>query len=127
MTIGTDRNAERTGKRHVTQLSRIARQVENVRHYDLDLYQVCPECKYPQLFAEVKSYDAHDKEWEQTRRHADFYGCMAILVVEIPGRSHIGVKQYSSGRGTMTPLFYGGEGHLLGALRYARDIHVCRK
>lgn len=125
MTIGTDRNAERTGKRHVTRLSRIARQVENVRHYDLDLYQVCPECKYPQLFAEVKSYDARDKEWEQTRRHADSYGCLAILVVEIPGREQIGIRKYSSRSGLVTPLFYGAEERLVKILEEARDIHAC--
>jgi len=127
VSIGTSRNVERSGKRHVTRLSSIARQVENVRHYDQDLYQVCPDCKFPQLFAEVKGYDAHDREWEQTRRFAMFYGrgCLAILVVEIPGDSQIGVRKFSSHSGLITPTVWAGENYLLQTLNYARDIHEC--
>jgi|SRR6185437_3550820 len=123
----TERNVERTGKRKVTRLSAIARQVENVRHYDQDLYQVCPDCKFPQLFAEVKSRDVSEREWEQTRRFAMFYGrgCLALLVVEPPDSEKIGVRIFSSHSGLISPLTWGGEGYLKVVLKGARDRHEC--
>lgn len=125
MTTGTDRNVERTGKRRVSRLSAIARRVEDVRGIDVDYVQYCPACRYPQAFCEVKSREVHDKEWEQVRLFAAHYGnqCLALLVVE--KGSQIGVKRYSSWSGIISPLFYGGEGHLLQALEHARDIHAC--
>jgi hypothetical protein len=115
---------ERTGRRKVTRLSTVARRVSGVRHFDLDLYQTCEHCKYPQLFAEVKSREVSDAEWDQTRRHAKHYGCVAILVVEAAER--IGVKEYFSSTGLMTPhVIYGDENDLLRVLEHARDIHEC--
>jgi hypothetical protein len=120
---GTARNAERTGKRTVSRLSSVARKVENVRHYDCDLYQVCARCKYPQLFAEVKSYDASDSEWLQTRLLADSFDCIAILVIE--KGDDLGVKTYNSLSGIITPLIWGRENYLLSILKAARDRHEC--
>lgn len=121
---GTARNAERTGKRKVTRLSAIARKVAGIRAIDIDLVPYCPSCGAPLAFCEVKSYEVHDAEWAQIRRHADFYGCLAILVIE--KGDDIGVRFYESWKGTITPVAYGGESHLLRALEHARDIHECR-
>ena len=118
------RNVERTGRRKVTRLSTVARRVSGVRHFDLDLYQTCERCKYPQLFAEVKSREVSDAEWDQTRRHAKQYNCVAILVVEAAER--IGVKEYFSSTNMITPhVIYGDEDDLQRVLEHARDIHRC--
>jgi hypothetical protein len=121
----TWRNQERTGKRHVTFLSGLARNVENVRHCDLDLYQWCPRCKRPQLFAEVKSTLVSRWQWEQTRRHAAYYGhgCLAILVVE--GQGSIGCVVYDSADGSISDPDWTGEAYLTSVLERARDIHKC--
>jgi hypothetical protein len=123
VTIGTERNRERSGKRKVTRLSAIARQVEGIRAIDIDLVPYCPKCGAPLAFCEVKSYEVHDNEWAQIRRHADFYGCLAFLFVEETERT--GVKRYSSSSGIISTLLYGGENLVLKALEYARDIHEC--
>lgn len=123
--VGTQRNQERTGKRTVTRLSAIARKVEGIRAIDIDLVPYCPRCGDPLAFCEVKPYEVHDAEWRQIRRHADFWGCLALLVIE--KENDIGVKIYNSFSGLTTPVFYGGEKHLLSVLCDARDIHVCRK
>ena len=122
---GTWRNTERTGRRHVTQLSGLARMVEDVRHCDLDLYQFCPRCKRPQLFAEVKSRLVSKWEWEQARRHAAYYGhgCLAILVIE--GRESLGCVVYDSADDTISRVNWTGAGYLTSVLERARDIHVC--
>ena len=122
---GTWRNQERTGQRHVTQLSGLARKVEGVRHCDLDLYQFCPRCKRPELFAEVKSRLVSRWEWEQARRHAAYYGhgCLAILVIE--GRESLGVTVYDSADNTISDVNWSGAGYLTSVLERARDIHVC--
>jgi hypothetical protein len=120
------RNVERTGRRKLTRLSTVARRVSGVRHFDLDLYQTCERCKYPQLFAEVKSREVSDAEWAVTRMHARHYGygCVAILVVETPDR--IGVKEYFSSTNLITPhVIYGDEDDLQRVLEHARDIHHC--
>lgn len=124
MVTETWRNQERTGRRKVTRLSTVARKVSGVRHFDLDLYQTCEKCKRPQLFAEVKSREVSDAEWYQTRKHAERWGCVAILVVEAAER--IGVKKYFSSTGMITPhVIYGDEDDLLRVLEHARDIHEC--
>jgi hypothetical protein len=122
--IGTARNVERTGRRKPTRLSAIARAVENVRHTDVDLTQWCPECKKPQVFAEVKSTPVHDSEWDQARRHARTYshGCIAILVVELP--DDLGVKVYNSADDSTGDMKW-GENFLIRVLEHARDIHGC--
>lgn len=125
MVTGTPRNVERTGRRKVTRLSAIARKVEGIRAIDIDLVPYCPRCGDPLAFCEVKSYEVHDAEWSQIRRHADFWGCVAILVIE--KGNDIGVRMYSSFSGLTTPVFYGGEEYLLSVLCRARDIHSCRK
>lgn len=121
MTIGTRRNVERTGQRYVSRLSAIARQVEDIRVLDLDLWTYCPYCKRPELFAEVKKYMVTDAEWAQTRMLAEDYGCMALLVIETPG--DIGVRIYWDG--DITPVTWGGEEDVARVLRDARDRHVC--
>lgn len=123
---GTWRNRERSGKRQLTRLSTIARNVKDVRHLDFDLIQYCPGCHRPQAFCEVKKYPIPDKGWEQIRLHAAHWGqsCVAILVVEAAER--IGVKQYFSSTGMITPhVIYGNEDDLQRVLEHARDIHEC--
>lgn len=122
---GTWRNTERTGKRRVTRLSTIARSVPHVRHMDMDLIQWCPKCKRPQLFAEVKSSFVNKWEWEQTRKHASYYGhgCLAILVVE--GKDVLGTVVYDSADDSFTTTPRAGEAYLTSVLERARDIHVC--
>lgn len=127
---GTWRNKERTGKRHVTVLSGLARKVADVRHCDLDLYQWCPRCKRPQLFAEVKSQLVSKWEWEQTRRHASYYGhgCLAILVIEgrnVEGQESLGCVVYDSADNSISDVNWTGEEYLTSVLERARDIHVC--
>lgn len=119
-------NVERTGRRKVTRLSSIARTVKDVRHVDIDLTQWCPQCKRPQIFAEVKSYPVRDAEWDQMRRHAKHYGhgCIAILVIETPDGS-LGVKIYSPQGESISGVNWGGEEYLRKVLEKARDIHVC--
>lgn len=122
---GTRRNIERTGTRHVTFLSALARHVEGVRHFDLDLYQTCPSCKRPQLFAEVKSHLVSRWEWEQTRRHAVYYGhgCLAILVIE---GNCLGFLVYDSADDSISsPDWLSGRQGLTAVLERARDIHKC--
>lgn len=123
---GTWRNQERTGHRHVTQLSKLARTIGDVRHFDLDLYQTCPKCKRPELFAEVKSKLVPRWEWEQTRRHASYYGhgCLAILVIEHHNGA-LGCMVYDSADNSISEVDWTGEGYLTSVLERARDIHVC--
>lgn len=92
---------------------------------DLDLIQWCPECKRPQLFAEVKSSFVSRREWEQTRRHASYYGhgCLAILVIE--GQDAIGTVVYDSADDSISEAPRAGEQYLTSVLERARDIHVC--
>ena len=125
MSPGTWRNTERTGQRTVTKLSTVARQIDKVRHVDIDLTQWCPRCKRPQVFAEVKRYLVSDYEWEQVRRHAAFYShdCIAILVIET--LDDIGVKVYDPAFDLLTDVTWGGEEYLTRVLERARDIHVC--
>lgn len=120
----TWRNVERTGRRQVTRLSTLARKVGNVRHMDLDLIQWCPRCKRPELFAEVKGRQVSTWEWEQTRRHAAYYGhgCLAILVIEKAG--DVGCLVYDSADDTISGR-QSGEEYLTSVLERARDIHVC--
>lgn len=125
---GTRRNIERTGERHVTRLSSVARRVENVRGIDVDYVQYCPRCRSPQVFCEVKSRDVHDREWEQVRIFARHWGngCIALLVIE-PPQQYLGYRAYYSS----TDLFmahpvYGSEDDLQRKLEHARDIHECQ-
>lgn len=106
-------------------LSAAARQVEHVRHMDIDLTQWCPKCKRPQLFAEVKSKLVNKWEWEQTRRHAAFYGhgCLAILVIE--GAGGTGLMTYDSADDSVSPVEWSGEEGVIRVLERARDTHVC--
>ena len=119
-------NIERTGKRKLTRLSSIAREIEGVRHFDLDLYQTCASCKRPQMFSEVKSYLVPDAEWDQVRRHAAFYGhsCLGLLVVE-SAFGDIGVKVYDSADNTISKVCWDGEDYLIEVLERARDAHTC--
>jgi hypothetical protein len=121
---GTWRNAERSGQRKPTRLSGIARRIENVRHTDVDLTQWCPQCKKPQVFAEVKSMPVPDAEWDQARRHAKTYsrGCIAILVIELPG--DLGVRIYNPADDTLGETKW-GEDFLVRVLQRARDRHEC--
>jgi len=122
----TARNIERTGKRKVTSLSRIARRVEDVRGIDIDYVQYCRKCLHPTAFCESKGILVSDREWEYIRRHAEHYGhgCLAILVVE--GRDDtLGVKYYNSATGEIYGPKWGGEELLIGVLERARDRHLC--
>jgi hypothetical protein len=121
----TFRNFERTGKRRVTQLSSIARKVENVRGIDIDYVQYCCLCLRPTAFCESKRVLVSDREWEYVRNHAAFYGdnCYALLVIE---RQHdIGVKYFDSNTGEIYGPKFGGEEILIFVLEKARDKHKC--
>lgn len=124
---GTRRNAERTGQRKVTRLSKAARTVENVRHVDIDLFQYCPSCKKPQAFFEVKSKPVSSWEWEQTRRLAESFGhgCVAVLVVET-WYGDIGVSVYDPEISEVQGLVWSGdEAGLVKVLESIRDTHEC--
>lgn len=84
--VGTT-NVERSGERHVTELSRLHRKVVRVRGtrgLDLDLFVYCNLCKKPYLFCEVKPYEVSEASWLMTRKLALYigHGCMALLAVE---------------------------------------------
>lgn len=124
---GTWRNRERSGERHVSRLSSIARKVCDVRGIDIDYVQYCPECKAPQAFCEVKSYDVYDKEWEQVRSFARHWGngCIALLVIEAERR--LGYKHYlSSTHLYMAHPTWCDEAGIQRVLEQARDIHECQ-
>lgn len=123
--IGTPRNREITGRRTVSALSRIARNIENVRHTDLDLTQWCPRCKRPQVFAEVKRILTGDHEWDQARRHAAFYGHHAIALLVVENSTSIGVKVFSSDDGSISPVKWGTGKDLQEIMENARDNHEC--
>lgn len=116
-------NIERTGQRKLTKLSGVARKVDRVRHYDVDLFQACALCHRPQAFCEVKSTLVPDAYWKQMRLHADKWGhgCVALLVVEAPS-GEIGIKRYD---GTIGALVWGDEDMLRKVLEQARDQHEC--
>lgn len=122
----TVRNVERTGKRRVTRLSTVARKVEHVRGIDIDYVQYCRRCLKPQAFCESKPWHVPDREWDQMRRHAAYYGhnAVAMLVVE-PDVGPVGVKIFYSSTGLISPIIWGGEEHLQRSLEHARDCHEC--
>ena len=124
--VGTSRNRERTGKRKVTELSRIARLVPNVGQIDIDLTQYCRKCRRPQAFMESKPWEVPDGHWDQCRRHARFYGhnCIALLCIE-PQMGPVGTKVYASADDSIRSVVWGGEEHLLYVLNQAKEIHVC--
>lgn len=127
MNPGTRRNAERTGQRKVTKLSAAARTIEGVRHVDIDLMQYCPSCKRPEAFFEVKSSPVSSWEWEQTRRLATSFGCVAVLVVE-PWYGDIGTSVYDPSVGVVEGVTWAGdETGLLRVLEAARDRHECAR
>lgn len=117
------RNTERTGQRRLTKLSGIARRIEGVRHLDCDLFQYCPRCKHPQAFMEVKRVLVSDREWEQMRFHAGFWGCMALLIIE-PDVGNFGVKVFDGKE--ISEVEWGDEDLITGVLERARDEHRCK-
>jgi hypothetical protein len=123
--VGTSRNVERSGRRHVTRTSSIARSIEDVRHVDIDLCQYCPKCKRPEAYVEVKRMLVSDHEWDQVRRHADLCGhkCLALLVVEWD--DSLGVKYFDSENGQIYGPKWGGDEVLIKVFELARDRHAC--
>ena len=125
--IGTSRNVERSGKRRVTRLSTIVRNIEKIRAIDVDLVTYCPRCLHPLAFCEVKKVLVSDREWQQMRFHAKHWGhsCLALLVIE-PDLGEIGVRIYDSDDDSITPVHWGGDAYLQAVLEAARDMHGCR-
>ena len=80
-----NRNVELTGLRYRPHVSAWARDLNGLRHLDLDLYQYCHVCGQPELVAEVKKTTAKKVQWEQTRLLGRALGCWSCLIIEAPG------------------------------------------
>lgn len=75
----SDKNVERSGERNFMALSSAARLVNNVYHFDVDLFQVCQKCRKPQAFLEATSSKGF-KNTAILREIAEKFNAPTILV-----------------------------------------------
>lgn len=74
-------NRERTGARDLT-LSTAVRFVPNVRHIDLDMVQVCPECRCPEVLMEASADPTRAATF--VRKMSGMLGVYALRVIHQP-------------------------------------------
>ncbi len=80
--VGTSANVERTGHRDLT-VSAASRLPEGVRHFDVDIAQVCPRCEQVELVVEGSADP--NKPSRYLRNLAERLSIPALVVIHTAG------------------------------------------